>query len=252
MGSPSSTSAIWGGGVAGVDNQAIWKNSITMPILKAEKPGEQGRSYRPISLIALQRKSWNGFSSRPSWRRWALVPSSTALNQVTPPPRPCSQFLLGWFVVLTNEISLAEPLPLRWTSPRLFHSVSPFLLMEMIHHPQLWHNLVRWLVTYLRGRKASCSAFSCSSTARLPAWCGQGATGICHLPSPLQPLCVGLPHYWLGHNVLRRQLHAAVLCSQHYGGWGEANYIIMHVRKNYWHRYEQSIHKNLNFTLIIP
>ena len=34
--------------------------------------------------------------------------------------------------------------------------VSHSLLIEMIHRSRLWYNLVRWLVAYLCGRKASC------------------------------------------------------------------------------------------------
>ena len=83
--------------VAGVDIPAIWKNSIIIPILKAEKLCEQGRSY---SLI-----------TRLSWRCWEHAPPSTASSQGTPPPRPCSPFLLGWSLALTNSNPLAEQLP---------------------------------------------------------------------------------------------------------------------------------------------
>ena len=37
--------------VAGVDIQAIWKNSVIIPILKSGKHREHGRSYRPISIL---------------------------------------------------------------------------------------------------------------------------------------------------------------------------------------------------------
>ena len=54
--------------------------------------------------------SWRGNlrERKLSWRRWALAPPSTASNQGSPPPRPCSQFLLGWFLVSTSKIPLAE------------------------------------------------------------------------------------------------------------------------------------------------
>ena len=48
----------------------------------------------------------------------------------------------------------------------------------MIHHSWLWHNLMRWLVAYLHGRKASCLYQYHYS----PSW--QGSTGIRHLPKP--------------------------------------------------------------------
>ena len=37
--------------VARVDIPAIWKNSVIIPILRAGKPREQYRSYRPFSLL---------------------------------------------------------------------------------------------------------------------------------------------------------------------------------------------------------
>ena len=37
--------------VAGINIPAIWKNSVITPILKAVKPREQGRSYRPINSL---------------------------------------------------------------------------------------------------------------------------------------------------------------------------------------------------------
>ena len=49
---------------------------------------------------------------------------------------------------------------------------------------------------------------------------GRGPTGISHLPSPLQPLCIGKPNPWLRHDVLCWRLHVAGLCPQHRGGWG--------------------------------
>ena len=49
-----------------------------------------------------------------------------------------------------------------------------------------------------------------------------GPTGIRHLPSPLQTLCVGLPNSQFRHDVLRRRLHAAGLCSQHRGCQSES------------------------------
>ena len=62
MGSPCFTSAIlvrmawpswqsFSTSVARINILAIWKSSVIIPILKAGKPCEQGRSYRPISLL---------------------------------------------------------------------------------------------------------------------------------------------------------------------------------------------------------
>ena len=43
--------------IVGVDIPSIWKNSVIIPILKAEKPRDQGRSYWPISLLCMAVKS---------------------------------------------------------------------------------------------------------------------------------------------------------------------------------------------------
>ena len=76
--------------VAGVDILAIWKNSAIIPILKVGKPREQSRSYCPSCCFSQQWRSLSDFSSRPSWRGWALSPPSMASNPGTQPPRPCS------------------------------------------------------------------------------------------------------------------------------------------------------------------
>ena len=72
---------------------------------------------------------------------------------------------------------------------KVFDTVSHRLLIEMIHRFRLCHNLVKWLVAYLRGRKASCS-YQLTAQLGFPPGVGGGPTGVCPLPSPLQPFCL--------------------------------------------------------------
>ena len=51
-----------------------------------------------------------------------------------------------------------------------------------------------------------------------PPIVGGGPTGIRHLPSPLQPLCVRLFNPRRRHDALRRRLHSAGICSHHCEG----------------------------------
>ena len=84
--------------VAGINIQAIWKNSVIIPILKAGKSCEQGRSYCLISMLCPAVKILERLilpSIVDSWRCWTLTPPSTASNRGIPPPQPCSPSLLG-------------------------------------------------------------------------------------------------------------------------------------------------------------
>ena len=67
-----------------------------------------------------------------------------------------------------------------------------------------------------------------SAPLAFPPSVSGGPTGIRHLPSPLQPLCVGLPNPRPRHDVLRRRLHSAGLCSQNCGGRGKGQPTVRH------------------------
>ena len=142
--------------VAGADLPAIWKNSTIIPILKPGKPRNAGGSYRPISLLSPAvkilerlvlpeltlalgtRSSQHGFKPHHSTVS-ALLPVAASIaegfNLRKPPSRT---------VAVAVDISKA------------FDTVNHRLLLEMICHSRLGHNLVRWLAAYLRGRKAAC------------------------------------------------------------------------------------------------
>ena len=176
--------------VSGINIPVIWKNSVIIPILKAGKPRERGRSYRPISLLCpavkiLERlilasivealdtcPSQYGFKPRHSTPS-ALLPISARVvfgfNQRKPPSRTIA------IVVDTSKA---------------FDTASHHILIEMIHRSRLYHNLVRWLVAYLRGRKASCLYQQHHSPSReLREDVPQGSVIIPALFNPFVPDC---------------------------------------------------------------
>ena len=143
--------------VSVVDITADWKNSVLIPILKAGKPRDHGRSYSNISLLfaavkILERlllpsivealggtcSSHHGFKPR-HWTASAMLLISA---------RVVSGFSQRKFPSRTIAIAV--------DISKAFDTVSHSLLIEMIHRSQLRCNLVRWLVAYLCGRKASC------------------------------------------------------------------------------------------------
>ena len=89
----------------------------------------------------------------------------------------------------------------------------------MILRSQLQHNLVRWL------SHSSAAGRQPVSTGRQPfaltEFTGGGLAGIRHFPSHLQSLWVGLPHSWLGHDILCWQLRVASHFFQYHRGWGK-------------------------------
>ena len=104
---------------------------------------------------------------------------------------------------------------------KAFDTVSRRLLIQMIHRSRLRHNLVRWLmiVVDLRGRKASCLYQQHHSPSRqVQAGVPQGSV---NSPALFNPFPSDYHIFRPRHDVLRRRLHVAGLCSQHRGGWGE-------------------------------
>ena len=196
MGSPCFTSTIlvrmvlFNLSVAGINILSIWKNSVIIPILKAGKPREQGRSYHPISLLCPAVKirerlilpaivealgtclSQHGFNLRDSTDS-ALLPISarvvSGFNQRKPPSRT---------ITITVDILKA------------FSNVSHRLLIEMIYRS--WLPQSGQMACGVPPRQEGVVPISAALLA-IPPSVGGGPTGIHHLPSPLQPLCVRLP-----------------------------------------------------------
>ena len=103
---------------------------------------------------------------------------------------------------------------------KAFDTASHRLFIEMIHHSRLRHTQFSEVVCGIPPRQEGLEPVSAAPLA-FPPGAGRGPTGIRHLPSPLQLLCVGLPNVQFKHNVLHWRLHAAGLCSKHRGGRGE-------------------------------
>ena len=159
--------------------------------MKAGKPRDQGRSYRPVSLLCPAvkilerlflpsivealgtRPSKHGFKSRHSTAS-ALLPISarvvSGFSQRKPP---------------------SSTIPIVLDISKAVDTVSHRLLIEMIHRSRLRHNLVKWLG--IPPRQEGIVYLSAAALVSAPSADG-GPTGIRHLPSPLQPLCFRLPN----------------------------------------------------------
>ena len=70
--------------------------TLIIPILKAGKPYDQGRSYSPISLLCPGSED-TGADPTPvlQEKHWVHAPTSMASNWGTRSPRSCSPFRLG-------------------------------------------------------------------------------------------------------------------------------------------------------------
>ena len=146
--------------IAGINIPGIWKNSVLIPILKAGKPREQGRSYRPISLLCPAVKILE----------LLILPSIVEVLSTRPSQHG---FKTDAFYRLGSAPHLCKTIAIAVNISKTFDTVSHRLLIEMIHRSRLCHNLVRWLVAYLRGRKKSClyqqhHSPSCQERARVP------------------------------------------------------------------------------------
>jgi hypothetical protein len=133
---------------------AVWKAALDVPVLKPEKPADQGASYRPISLVSpvvkiLERLMLsalnNAFPLRSSHHGFtpdhsmiiALLPIVSQISEGFNQPEPASRT-----VVVAINLSKA------------FDTVAITLLIEKISNLNLNHNYVRWLSIYLRWQPA--------------------------------------------------------------------------------------------------
>ena len=145
----------------------IWKKATIIPLLKPGKPADQGKSYRPISLLCPASKvlerlilphlsatltpnsTQHGFRPMHSTTT-ALLPLSTMVavgfNQQKPPDRTAA---------LAIDFAKA------------FDSIDhPTLLRKLLDAP-LHPNYIRWLFCYLRGRKAACQYISAIASYKI-------------------------------------------------------------------------------------
>jgi len=155
---------------------AIWKSSIIIPLLKPGKSPDSGASYRPISLLSPAAKvlerlllpllksalpthsTQHGFKSSHSTTS-ALLPLATAIaegfNEKRPPAR-------------TTAVAI--------DFSKAFDCIPHNSLLKKISSTSLHSNIIRWLTSYLRGRRATCSYNQARSRSR-PIYFGvpQGA-----------------------------------------------------------------------------
>ena len=148
--------------VSGINIPVIWKNSVIIPILKAGKPREQGRSYRPISL---------------------LCPAVKILERL----------ILASIVEALDTCPSQYGFKPRHSTPSALLPISArvvFGFNQRKPHSRTIAIVVRWLVAYLRGRKASCLYQQHHSPSReLREDVPQGSVIVPALFNPFVPDC---------------------------------------------------------------
>ena len=142
--------------VQAADIPSIWKSAHVLPVLKPNKPADQGKSFRPISLLCPEVKVLE---------RLNLPILRTPLS-----PSPSQHGFRG------NHSTVTALLPLTSQIIRGFNEKKPALRTGLLcidlqsafdvihHHKLLWKinstdlnpNMKRWLVAYLRDRKVRC------------------------------------------------------------------------------------------------
>ena len=148
------------------DIPAVWKKANIVPIPKPGKPANVSKSYRPISLLSPAVKVLERL----------LLPS---INEAL----PCSPFQHGYrpmrstvtaLLPLATKIAIGfnEKKPASRTATvsldisKAFDAISHDLLLEKISGTTLHSNIIRWLLSYLRGRTAVCLFQGVTSSQR--------------------------------------------------------------------------------------
>jgi hypothetical protein len=142
--------------VANDDIPCIWKKAIIIPIPKPEKSATDSKSYCPISLLSPVVKVLECF----------LLPYLTDALPCAPTQhgyKPNRSTVTALLHVVTNvAIGFNEVKPASRTAmvildiSRAFDAIDHDILLEKIAASTLNSNIVRWLATYLRDRKAVC------------------------------------------------------------------------------------------------
>ena len=142
--------------VQAADIPSIWKCAHVIPIQKPNKPSDQGKSYRPISLLCPEVK--------------VLERLNLPLMRASLSPSDAQHGFRG------NHSTVTALLPLTTQIIRGFNERKPASRTGLLcvdlqsafdvidHHALLWKidssdlhpNLKRWLVAYLRDRKVRC------------------------------------------------------------------------------------------------
>ena len=142
--------------VQNADIPSIWKSAHVLPVLKPNKPADQGKSYRPISLLCPEVK--------------VLERLNLPILRASLSPSPSQHGFRG------NHSTITALIPLTSQIIRGFNEKKPALRTGLLcvdlqsafdvidHHKLLWKinstdlnpNLKRWLVAYLRDRRVRC------------------------------------------------------------------------------------------------
>ena len=134
---------------------AIWKMALILPVLKPGKSPESGASYHPISLLSPVAKILECLLL-PSMTD-SLSPSST--QHGFRPNHSTTTALLPLASKISEGFNIKKPASRSVVAvdiSKAFDTVDITLLLDLISSSDLHPNLVRWLVSYLHGRSASC------------------------------------------------------------------------------------------------
>ena len=145
----------------------IWKKAIIIPLLKAGKPAELGKSYRPISLLCpaskvLERLILPHLTA-------TLTPNNTqhgfrSMRSTTTALLPLSTMVAVGF---NQQKPASRTAALAIDFAKAFDSVDhPTLLRKLLDAP-LHPNYTRWLFCYLRGRKAACQYLTATAPFKI-------------------------------------------------------------------------------------
>ena len=149
---------------------AIWKLSHILPLLKPGKPADEGKSYRPISLLCSLVKLLECLmlpSVTEALPKGDNQHSFAPLHSTTTAVFPIANRIATAF----NEVKPASRVAtVAVDISKAFNVVDINKLLDKIVSSNLHPNYIRWLGSYLKGRKAATlfrGKISCQCTVHL-------------------------------------------------------------------------------------
>ena len=142
--------------VARADIPVVWKTANIIPIPKPGKSPDQSTGYRPISLLSPCVKVLERLLLPYLTESLPSAPTQHGYKTKHSTVTACLPIVTNVAIGFNKDKPSSRTVMVALDISKAFDAVNHDLLLEKIAGTQLHSNIVRWLATYLRDRRAVC------------------------------------------------------------------------------------------------